>query len=321
LTRGGFGRGQGKNIFIFLLDSARVLTQSRAVQTNLVVQGRSLGPAELQQLKHLLESHPEWSRYRLSRELCLLWNWRAPHGQLKDMAARTLLLKLEERGHICLPQKRRPSPNRMRHKQLQPVAHATQPITDPLAQLRPLQVKELSQSPEALPLYDWLLHQYHYLSYASTVGMNLKYLVCDYRGRPLSCLLFGSAAWKCDARDQFIGWTATQRQTHLQQITNNTRLLVLPWVRVPQLASHVLSLVLRRLRQDWQIKYAQPLRLVETFVDTSRFAGTCYRAANWLDLGQTTGRTRQDQAHRLAVAPKRVWVYPLEPEFRRHLCG
>jgi hypothetical protein len=291
------------------------------VESNLVLQGRSLGSAELEQIRHLLKRHPEWSRYRLSRELCLLWSWRAPNGQLKDMAARTLLLKLEERGHIRLPQKRRPSPNRMLYKQLRPVAHAQEPINDPLAQLRPLEVKELSQWPEGQALYEWLLHQYHYLSYASSVGLNLKYLVCDCRGRPLSCLLFGSAAWKCDVRDQFIGWNPAQRQVHLQQITNNTRFLLLPWVRVPQLASHILGLVLGRLRQDWRTKYARPLQLVETFVDTSRFRGACYRAANWIDLGQTTGRTRQDRAHRIAVAPKRVWVYPLEPQFRRHLCG
>jgi hypothetical protein len=319
LTAGGFsGAGAGEG-FYFLLDSARALAQSGAVESTLVLQGRSIGSAQLQRVQHLLESHPEWSRYRLARELCLLWNWRAPNGPLKDMAARTLLLKLEERGHVCLPPKRRPSPNRMLHKQLRPVVHASQPITDPLAQLRPLEVKELSQWPEGLPLYEWLLHQYHYLSYASAVGLNLKSLVRDCRGRPLSCLLFGSAAWKCDVRDQFIGWDLAQRQIHLQQLTNNTRFLILPWVRVPHLASHILRLVLRRLRRDWQIKYARPLRRVETFVDTSRFKGVCYRAANWLDLGQTTGRTRQDRAHRMAVPPKRVWVYPLEPEFRRHL--
>jgi hypothetical protein len=294
--------------------------QSGVVESNLVVQGRSIGPAQLQQIQHLLASHPEWSRYQLSRQLCRLWNWCAPNGQLQDMAARTLLLKLEERGHIRLPQKRRASPNRMLRKQLEPVAHASQPITVSLAQLRPLEVKELSQWPEGLPLYEWLLHQYHYLSYASTVGLNLKYLVCDCQGRPLSCLLFGSAAWKCEVRDQFIGWSSAQREAHLQQLTNNTRFLLLPWVRVPQLASHILSRVLRRVRQDWQKKYARPLHLVETFVDTSRFTGACYRAANWLELGQTTGRTRQDRSHRMAVPPKRVLVYPLQPAFRRHLC-
>lgn len=290
------------------------------VESTLVLQGRSISPVELQQVQQLLENHPEWSRYRLSRQLCSLWDWRAPNGQLKDMAARSLLLKLEQRRHICLPQKRRASPNRMLHKQLEAVAHESQPITDPLAQLRPLEVKEVSQCPEESTLYEWLLHQYHYLSYHSAVGLNLKYLVRDCRGRPLSCLLFGSAAWKCDVRDQFIGWNPAQRQTHLQELTNNTRFLILPWIHVPRLASYILSLVLDRLRQDWQIKYDRPLRLVETFVDTSRFRGTCYRAANWLDLGQTSGRTRQDRSHRITVPPKRVLVYPLAPEFRRPLC-
>jgi hypothetical protein len=296
------------------------VVQSGAVESLFVLQGRAISWVELQQVQHLLESHPDWSRYRLSRQLCSLWNWRAPNGQLKDMAARTLLLKLEQRGYIRLPQKRRPSPNRMLHKQLQPVAHVSQPITESLGQLRPLQIKELSQWPDGLALYEWLLHQYHYLSYASAVGLNLKYLVLDWRGRPLSCLLFGSAAWKCNVRDQFIGWNPTQRQAHLQQITNNTRFLILPWVQVPRLASHILSRVLSRLGQDWQSKYARPLHLIETFVDTSRFRGACYRAANWLDLGQTAGRTRQDRSHRLAVSPKRVLVYPLEPDFRRQLC-
>jgi hypothetical protein len=277
--------------------------------------------AQLQQVRDLLGAHPDWSRYRLSRQLCALWNWRAPNGQLKDMAARTLLLKLEQRGHLRLPPKRQPSPNRMRHKRVRPVAHAREPIGGPLAQLTPLEVVELSQRPDQLPLYEWLLHQYHYLSYASPVGLNLKYLVRDRQGRPLSCLLFGSAAWQCGVRDQFIGWSPAQRQTHLQELTNNTRFLILPWVEAPQLASYVLSRVLRRLRRDWQVKYARPLRLAETFVDGSRFTGACYRAANWLDLGQTAGRTRQDRSHRMAVPPKRVLVYPLEPDFRPRLCA
>lgn len=285
----------------------------------LVLQGRRITAAELEQLQQLLGSHPEWSRYRLSVELCLLWNWRAPNGQLKDMAARTLLLKLEQRGHLRLPAKRRASPNRMLHKQVRPVGHAREPIRDPLVQLMPLEVSELSQHPDPLPLYEWLLHEYHYLSYASPVGLNLKYLVRDRQGRPLSCLLFGSAAWKCAARDQFIGWNPAARQTHLQEVTNNTRLLLLPWVQVPHLASHVLSLVLRRLPGDWRRKYARPLELVETFVDSSRFTGACYRAANWIELGQTTGRTRQDRDRRLQAPPKGVWVYPLNPRFRSRL--
>ena len=285
----------------------------------LTVQGRSLGATELEQIRQLLQQHPEWSRWRLSQALCELWAWRSPKGQLQDMAARALLLKLEQRGCLVLPPRRNRPPNRMRQKRFRPVEHDTEPIRAALSQLRPLEVCELSRSPEDLPLYEWLLHQYHYLSYTGTVGLNLKYLVRDRQGRPLSCLLFGSAAWQCAVRDQFIGWSPAARQARLQQVTNNTRFLIVPWAEVPQLASHVLSLVGRRLRQDWQHKYARPLELVETFVDTSRFSGVCYRAANWLDLGQTTGRTRQDRWSRMAVPPKRVLVYPLTEHFRRVL--
>lgn len=284
-----------------------------------IIQGRPIGPAELDLVRSLLAENPPLSRYGLSRKLCALWNWRDPKGQLKDMAARSLLLKLEQRGLIRLPAKRRPSPNRMRLKRVRAVDHASEGIAGALADLAPLEVRELSQSPLDQPLFEWLLHRYHYLSYSTPVGLNLKYLVVDRRGRPLSCLLFGSAAWQCAARDRFIGWSAAARQARLQEITNNTRFLILPWVEVPHLASHVLSRVLRRLRQDWQRKYARPLHLVESFVDTSRFAGTCYRAANWIDVGRTTGRTRQEKEHRPQAAPKAVWVYPLWPEFRLHL--
>lgn len=286
-----------------------------------MIQGRSIGPAELDLIRSLLAHEPPLSRYKLSRQLCESWSWRDPKGQLKDMAARTLLLKLEQRGLIELPAKRCASPNRMCHKRVGAVDHSTEPIVGLVAELAPLEIRELNQAPLAQPLFDWLLHQYHYLSYSSPVGLNLKYLVLDRRGRPLSCLLFGSAAWQCAARDRFIGWSAATRQARLQEITNNTRFLVLPWVEVPGLASHVLSRVLRRLRLDWAHKYARSLHLVESFVDTSRFGGICYRAANWREVGQTTGRTRQEKSQTPQAAPKAVWVYPLTPDFRRHLCS
>jgi hypothetical protein len=266
-----------------------------------------------------MAENPAFSRYKLSRALCDLWNWRDPKGQIKDMAARALLGKLHERGWICLPAKRCASPNRMRHRKVALVEHTSDPISGPLVELMPLEIRVLSQRSEDLAIFESLLHQHHHLSYASAVGLNLKYLVLDRRGRPLSCLLFGSAAWKCAARDTFLGWSATERETHLQQITNNTRFIVLPWVRVAHLASHVLSQILKRLAHDWWIKYARSLELVETFVDASRFQGSCYRAANWLYLGQTTGRTRQDRRYRINVPPKLVFVYPLSKNFRRDL--
>lgn len=198
---------------------------------------------------------------------------------------------------MALPARRRLSPNRMRHKQIRRLPHPTDPIVGCLSELQPLQIQELSGQPEARPLFDWLLHQYHYLGYTSAVGQNVQYLVRDRQGRDLACLLFGAAAWKTRARDVFIGWTAAQRQAHLGQVTNNSRFLILPWVRVPELASHILGQVARRIAADWRGRYGQRVVLLETFVERGRFRGSCYRAANWMCVGQTRGRTRQDRRH------------------------
>jgi len=281
-----------------------------------IIQGRTIGPEDLAFIRGLMAENPACSRYKLSRLLCQRWDWRDPRGQIKDMAARSLLLKLQERGWISLPPKRRASPNRMHHKRVAQVDYTTEPIDARLPELLPLEVHELSCYPQEQALFECLLARHHYLSHTSSVGLNLKYLIYDRQGRPLACLLFGSAAWKCAVRDQYIGWSAPEREGALQQITNNTRYLVLPWVVVRYLASHVLSRVVRQLRADWHRKYARPLHLVETFVDTSRFGGRCYRAANWIDLGQTRGRTRQDRCNQIRVAPKRVLVYPLSGDFR-----
>ncbi len=176
-----------------------------------MIQGCTIGSGEVASIQRLIAENPECSRYKLSRLLCQSWNWRDPQGQLKDMAARSLLLKLHERKWITLPAKRRASPNRMRHKRVVQVDHATEPIYAPLHQLLPLEVRELSRYPEDQPLFECLLHRYHYLSHTASVGLNLKYLIYERGGRPVACLLFGSAAWQCAARDQFIGWSATER--------------------------------------------------------------------------------------------------------------
>jgi len=290
------------------------------VDHSLIIQGRQIGAAELGQVRGLLATHPDWSRYRLSRELCQVWNWRSLTGQIKDMAARSLLLKLEERGLVALPARRCLSPNRMRHKQIRCLAHPNDPITGSLSELQPLQIQELSREPEARPVFDSLLHQYHYLGYTSAVGQNIKYLVRDCHGRDLACVLFGAAAWKTRGRDAFIGWTAAQRQAQLHQVANNSRFLILPWVRVPQLASHILGRVARRIAADWVGRYGHRVALLETFVERGRFRGSCYRAANWIGAGQTLGRTRQDGRHVLQAPVKDVWVYPLQADFRKVLC-
>lgn len=289
------------------------------MEESTVVQGREIGPFEIATIRWLIVGNPQLSRYKLSRKLCEDWEWRNPKGELQDMAARSLLLKLHERGLICLPPKRRASPNRKGERHIQEIAHANEPIEDRIGNLAPLRIYELGDHPGKLALFECLLHRYHYLSYKRPVGLNLKYLIVDREGRPLGCLLFGSAAWKCRARDEFIGWSPAQRERNLQRITNNTRFLILPWVKVECLASHVLGRVLRRLRQDWHEKYGRSLDLVETFVDTSRFRGVCYRAANWKEVGITTGRTRQDRHSTIRTPEKRVLVYPLDESFRSRL--
>jgi len=281
------------------------------MKTPTIIQGRTITAEDIATVRELREQNQSWSQYRLSRELAERWNWRNGKGQLKDIACRSLLRKLAGRGLIDLPAPRMVSPNRFRHLPVKPVDHDTTPIIDPLSDLQPLQLLNASAAPLAA-LFAWLLAHYHYLSFKQPVGENMAYLVADRYGRPLACLLFGSAAWSCAARDRHIGWSARQRPERLHLLTNNHRFLVLPWVQVPCLASHVLSLIAKRLSQDWQARYGHPILLLETFVD-QRFHGTCYRAANWRRLGQTTGRTRNGSP--LTTAPiKDVFVYPLHDQ-------
>jgi hypothetical protein len=287
-----------------------------------MLQGRPFGPDALAQIRALLDQQRDWSRYRLSRELARLWDWRTPQGQLKDMAARTLLLKLQARGWIELPPARMKSPTRSgRTPGAAGLAPEPSPLAGDLTEVIPLALHEVSgpDDPQGRRLLEATLHQYHYLGYRSRVGQNLQYWVADKRGRPLGCVVFGASAWQCAVRDRWIGWEAARRARHLGGVVNNTRFLIFAWVRVPHLASHILSQISRRIRGDWQQKYGQPIWLLETFVDRQRFAGTCYRAANWIGLGQTQGRGRQGPAGQLSTSVKDVYVYPLHPHFRRYL--
>jgi hypothetical protein len=185
----------------------------------------------------------------------------------------------------------------------------------------PLQISSVVPGSHDVRLFSCLLSRYHYLGLKNTVGENMKYLVRDRADRPLACLLYGSAAWKTASRDAFIGWAPPIREKNLGYVTNNTRFLILPWVQVPHLASHVLSHVSRRVSDDWEAKYGHPIYLLETFVDRTRFAGTCYRAANWILIGQTKGRTRNDRTRSIEVPVKDIYVYPLRKHFRTALCS
>jgi hypothetical protein len=287
----------------------------------MVMQGRELRAEDIGLIRNLLGEHPEWGRTRLSEELCRRWDWRNAQDRIKDMACRTLLLKLERADLIQLPKRRGPSSNGLRNRNAPLVAHATEPIRCALPDLRPLTVSVVEPGSQELGLFNCLLGRYHYLGHRNTVGENIRYLVGDRVGRPLGCALFGSAAWKCAAREAWIGWDRSARERNLGLLTNNTRFLVLPWVTVPHLATHLLGLIARRIRADWQAKYGHPVHALETFVDRSRFAGTCYRAANWVRLGETQGRTRNDGKRRIQVPVKDVYLYPLIKDFRRELCA
>jgi len=294
-----------------------------AVTENLTIQGRPLSPAQLHDLRQWVGENPHWSRWRLSRELAGRWDWRNGTGQLKDMAARTLLLKLEQRGLLELPARRQAPTNRMRCVASElPLAEASpDEIGGALKDLEPLQVTEVSREAAERAWVKRVLGRYHYLGFKGTVGENLQYVIADGQGRRLACLVFGAAAWKCQDRDQFIGWPAPQRESNLPLLANNTRFLILPSVRVRRLGSWILGQISRRIVPDWRAKYGHPVVLLETFVERERFRGTVYRAANWRRVGATTGRTRQDRHTRLQVAVKDIYVYPLSRHFREVLQG
>jgi hypothetical protein len=241
------------------------------------------------------------------------------------MACRTLLSKLEQRGHIILPRRRTPGRG-CRKVSIPYFPHKTAPIAGSLSDLKPVSIQLVEACPEQsrrdadlLGLFQCLLSRYHYLGFRSAVGENIKYLVFDREQNPLACLLFGSAAWKCSPRDDFIGWNAETRKANLHLVTNNMRFLILPWVRVPHLASHILGRVARHISSDWMEKYGHPIYLLETFVERDWFQGTCYQAANWVCVGQTRGRSRNDRDRTLRVPVKDIYLYPLTKRFRDSL--
>jgi len=286
------------------------------------LQGRIVSGEDLTLVRALIAQHPEWHRTALSRHLCELWNWRNGAGRLKDMAARTLLLKLQARSLIELPppQRRtaRPCARPPATSQPELFTATAVPIHCSLELVQPVSL-ELAQDLPSRRHVGRLLAQYHYRGFNGAVGENLQYLAKGRDGRELGVMVFGAAAWKVAARDEFIGWSVQQRREHLGAIANQQRFLIMPWVRVPHLASHLLALATRRLSVDWQGRYGHRLWLVETFVESDRFAGTAYKAAGWLPLGQTTGRTRQDRQRTLRSPRKSIWVRALHPKFRQHL--
>ena len=274
------------------------------------VQGRWIDDSDVAWLRQWIQANPQWSRKGIARALCEQWSWRDQRGRLKDFAARTFLLKLEAGGEIELPplqENKRRRPKGVVHPPSweEPSLRECQ-----LTGVKPVQVEPVAPRSRAAQRWAFYLDRYHYLG-LRVVGENLGYLVTDAQGRDTACLLFGAPAWRCAGRDRFLGWTDEERQSSLHRVSNNTRLLILPWVRIPHLASHVLGQVARRISGDWQSKYGHGLDWLETFVETGRFRGSCYQAANWQCVGRTTGRTRQDRDHQIQTAPKAVYLYRL----------
>lgn len=286
-----------------------------------VCQGRRINDSDILWLRSWIDAHPDWSRFRLATELCKLWNWKTPTGQLKDFAARTFLRKLLERGLITLPPIRTEKRTKKGFAVKMPVEAGDLALPShletSLVNLLPLSFTIVPNGSEEEGRFHHYLARHHYLGFHRTVGENMKYLVRDRYGRDLACVLFGSAAWKTKPRDEFIGWDRETRERNLLWITNNTRFLIL--VRVAHLASHILGRISRRIRSDWQAKYGHPVHLLETFVQRDRFVGTCYKAANWMYIGSTTGRSRQDRYNTLVVPVKDIYLYPLIPHFKEAL--
>ena len=288
----------------------------------MIVQGRTLTPGDVQCIQSLIKNYPQWHRRRLSLELAALWNWTNSAGRIKDMAARGLLLKLDRKGLIQLPARRREPVQRkgLLTQGVSLMSLARENISESLQALTPLDVELLSTRHPSYQRFLRYLTSCHYLGWRGAVGEHAAYLVRDCKGRDLACLVFGAAAWKVQCRDRFIGWDHAIRQRRLNFIVNNHRFLILPGVRVAHLASHILGRIARRLSADWQIKYGHPVYMAETFVERDRFKGTCYRAANWQRIGQTQGRSRQDRYGAMRVPVKDIYVYPLIPQFRERLC-
>jgi hypothetical protein len=280
--------------------------------------GRAVTDADVAFIRQLIAAHPALSRRALSVKLCQAWNWVQANGHPRDMVCRGLMLALHRAGHIQLPERRQVSVNPLVRRSRPPAAEIDRtPLVGSLKELGPLRLDQVRRTPRE-PLFNGLIEQHHYLGYTRPVGEHLKYLVLAQE-RPVACSAWSSAPRHLGPRDRFLGWSAEARRRNIHLIATNLRFLILPWVEVPHLASHLLGCMTRQLSGDWERVYGHPLHFVETFVDPQRFRGTCYRAANWTVLGRTTGRGKDDQTGRPNRPIKQVLGYPLQRHFRRLL--
>jgi Druantia protein DruA len=281
--------------------------------------GQEISGEQIAFLREFIRAHPASSRWKLSRQLCEAQDWKQANGALRDVVCRGLLLMLERAGEIELPPVRRLIRGQRRTGRLRPeaVLMDTSLLVTTLKALGPIDTITVRRTADE-PLFNSLMEHYHYLAYEQPVGEHLKYLAWA-QGRPIACLAWSSAPRHLGSRDRYIGWSAEARRRNIRFIAYNTRFLILPWVRVPHLASHILGKVTRALSDDWDRMYGHPVYFAETFIDPGRFRGTCYRAANWQLLGLTTGRGKNDQTNKPNRPIKEIFGLPLTARFREHL--
>ena len=287
----------------------------------LIIRRRPISAEDLTLIRSLIEQEGARGRTYISKCLCEIWDWRQSNGRFREIACRDLLRRLQTKGLIELPAMlgpaRRPGyRNKVRDLDLLDRI----PLTQALSRLREQIEITLIREPKELQLFRDFIANCHYLGYQQPTGEQLKYLAY-YQKQPIACLSFGPSAYKIAARDQFIGWSPAVRQERLAWVVNNDRFLILPWVKIANLASFLLSRCVRRLRTDWQRIYHHDLALVETFVQLDRFKGSCYAAANWICVGQSRGRGRNDRFRQKALALKSIWLYPLRKNFQEILCA
>ena len=272
---------------------------------------------DVRYIRQLIADNPHIGRCALSKKICRDWNWVQDNGHLKDMVCRSLMLLLEREGHLTLPPRKMVPHNPLAlRKPPKKITVDQTPIRESLAGLSPIKLRQVRKT-ELEAIFNSLIEQYHYLNYTQPVGEHLKYMFFS-GDRPIACLSFSSAPYWIDCRDRFIGWCSEAREKNRHLLAYNTRFLILPWIRVPYLASHLLSLCAKQINSDWQRLYHHPILWLETFVDTERFKGTCYEAANWQFLGLTKG-TGKDNKLKRRVSIKATYGYPLVQNFREKL--
>ena len=281
----------------------------------MIVCGRIFTAAELEIIREIIQ-RDSINRAQISREVCRVLNWFKPDGKLKEMSCRVALLRLHRLGILELPPPRHADPNRSRHRPMEftSISDPGVPIMYPLSGLGTIQLVHVTQSKPSR-LWNELIQRYHYLGYSPLPGAQIRYLVYSGSGTLLGAIGFSAAAWSLRPRDTMIGWNKEQRTRRLNEVVNNSRFLILPWVQVKNLASKVLGLSVKQLPKDWQTMYSYKPVLIETFVEKERFLGTCYKAANWRYIGDTQGRGKWDPKNEHAVPIKAIYIYPLNKNY------